>query len=79
LFGIIELGNPATGERLAGYNQAHPVMAQIGKFFRDNGMYVLVQGSAFMCNPPLCIDADQLGEAFAIIDSALDIADAAVA
>jgi taurine--2-oxoglutarate transaminase len=79
LFGIIELGNPTTGERLAGYNQSHPVMAQINKHFRDHGLYALVQGSAFMCNPPLCITPEQLAEAFAIVDAALDLSDAVVA
>jgi taurine--2-oxoglutarate transaminase len=79
LFGIIELGDPKTGARLAGYNQAHPVMAQIGKLFRDAGLYTIVQGSAFMCNPPLCITEAELAEAFAIVDRALDLSDAAVA
>ncbi len=78
LFGIIELGDPKTGKRLAGYNQTHPVMVDIGKYFKEHGLYALVQGTAFMCNPPLCITAEQLEEAFVIIDGALNLADAAV-
>ena len=31
-----------------------------------------------MTNPPLCITEEQLAEGFAIIDGALDIADAAM-
>jgi taurine--2-oxoglutarate transaminase len=31
-----------------------------------------------MTNPPLCINEEQLAEGFAIIDRALDIADAAM-
>jgi hypothetical protein len=31
-----------------------------------------------MCNPPLCITEEQLGEAFAIIDRGLDLVDRVV-
>jgi len=32
----------------------------------------------FFTNPPLCITEEQLGDAFAIIDAALEVTDAAV-
>jgi hypothetical protein len=38
----------------------------------------MVSNNGIHTNPPLCITEDQLGEAFAILDGALDIADRAV-
>jgi taurine--2-oxoglutarate transaminase len=78
LFGIIELGLPGTGERLAPYNQAHPVMAKINQHFRERGLYTLTPNNAIMCNPPLCITAAEMDEALAIVDGALSLADAAL-
>jgi taurine--2-oxoglutarate transaminase len=38
----------------------------------------MVRFNGIMTNPPLCIDEDQLGEGFSIIDDVLSIADAVV-
>jgi taurine--2-oxoglutarate transaminase len=77
LFGIIELRKNEKNERLTGYNAPpHPVMAKLGKFFRENGLYAFLPGrGAVMCNPPLTITADQLSEGFDIIDRGLSIVD----
>jgi len=77
LFGIIELQKNAKGDRLVPYNSTHPVMAKIGKFFRENGLYTVLQLGGVMCNPPLTITEEQLGEGFDVIDKALAIADEA--
>ena len=77
LFGIIELRKNSKNERLVPYNGTHPAMAKIGKFFRDNGLYTVLQWGGIMCNPPLCINDAQLTEGFEIIDQALAIADEA--
>lgn len=75
LFGVIELRKNSKNELLVPYNGSHPVMPKLGKFFRDNGLFTLIQGSGVMCNPPLCITKAQLGEAFEIIDRGLSIVD----
>ncbi|MCB9679149.1 MAG: aminotransferase class III-fold pyridoxal phosphate-dependent enzyme [Alphaproteobacteria bacterium] len=74
LFGMIDVQKPG-GEPIAPYNGAHPAMNEMGKFFRDNGLFTFVRWGSFMCNPPLCITEAQLDEGFAIIDRALDIPD----
>ena len=53
-------------------------MKAIGKFFRDNGLYVMIANNSVHTNPPLCINEDQLAEAFEIIDRGLEITDQAV-
>jgi taurine--2-oxoglutarate transaminase len=80
LFGIIELQKNERGDRLAGYAAPpHPVIAKLGKFFRENGLYAFIHGmGGVMCNPPLSITEDQLAEGFEIIDRGLDIADEVV-
>jgi taurine---2-oxoglutarate transaminase len=77
LFGMVDLQKNAAGEPLAPYNGNHPAMGQLGKFFRDNGLFTFVRWGSFMCNPPLCITEEQLREGFAIIDRGLEICDAA--
>jgi len=82
LFGLFELvKNRQTREPLAPFN-ATPAemgpMAQLGAFFRENGLFTLVRWNTFFVNPPLCISEEQLREGLAIIDQALDITDAAV-
>jgi len=74
LFGMIDVQKPG-GERIAPYNGSHPAMAEMARFFRDNGMFTFVRWGSFMCNPPLCITDEQLAEGFEIIDRALDIPD----
>jgi len=53
-------------------------MAALGRFFREQGLYTLVRWNTFYTNPPLCINEQQLREAFAIIDKGLEITDKAV-
>ena len=75
LFGMMDLQKNAQGEPFAPYNGSHPVMNQLGKFFRDNGLFTFIRWGSFMCNPPLCITKEQLLEAYAIIDRGLDLVD----
>jgi len=78
LFGALELQKTRSGERMVPYAGTHPVMAKLGKHFRDNGLFTVLQWSTVMCNPPLCIDEKQMAEAFEIIDRGLEITDAVV-
>ena len=75
LFGLIELRKNSKNELLVPYNGSHPVMPKLGKFFRANGLFTLIQGSGVMCNPPLCINEAQMAEGFAVIDRGLVIVD----
>jgi taurine---2-oxoglutarate transaminase len=77
LFGMIDIQKNSQGEPFAPYNGSHPVMAELSKFFWDNGLFTFVRWGSFMCNPPLCITEEQLMEGFAIIDRALEITDRA--
>jgi taurine--2-oxoglutarate transaminase len=79
LFGIFELiRNRKTRQPMAPFNGASEEMAALGKFFREQGLYTLVRWNTFFTNPPLCINEQQLREAFAIIDRGLEITDKAV-
>jgi taurine--2-oxoglutarate transaminase len=79
LFGIIELvRSQKTKQPMAPFNGASEEMAAVGRFFREQGLYTLVRWNSFYTNPPLCINEQQLREAFAIIDKGLEIADRAV-
>ena len=51
-------------------------MKELANFFRAEGLFTFVRWSHFMCNPPLCINEEQLLEAFEIIDRGLEITDA---
>lgn len=77
LFGMIDVQKNGKGEPMAPYNGGHPAMAELGKFFGDNGLFTFIRWGSFMCNPPLCITEEQLREGFAIIDRGLDITDSA--
>jgi taurine--2-oxoglutarate transaminase len=80
LFGIVELiRNRKTRQPMAPFNGTSDEMAALGRFFREHGLYTFVRWNTFFTNPPLCINEQQLHEAFAIIDRALDITDKAVA
>ncbi len=79
LFGILDLvrsQDPWTP--LTPFNGTSDEMKAIGKFFRDNGLYVMIANNSIHTNPPLCINEEQLAEGFDLIDKALDIADQAV-
>ena len=80
LFGIVELvRNRETREPMAPFNGSSPEMQELGRFFRDQGLYTFVRWNTFFTNPPLCITEAELREAFAIIDRGLEITDRAVA
>jgi taurine--2-oxoglutarate transaminase len=79
LFGVLDLvrsRDPWTP--MTPFNGTSDEMKAIGKFFRDNGLYVMVAANSVHTNPPLCINEEQLAEAFEIIDRGLDITDQAV-
>ena len=79
LFGIVELiRSRKTKQPMAPFNGTSDEMAALGKFFRENGLYTLVRWNTFYTNPPLCINEQQLREAFAIIDKGLEITDKVV-
>src|SRR6202140_3422647 len=79
LFGIFELiRDRKTRQPMAPFNGSSEEMVALGKFFRENGLYTMVRWNTFYTNPPLCINEQQLREAFAIIDKGLEITDKAV-
>jgi taurine--2-oxoglutarate transaminase len=71
LFGMVDT-------KLGSYNQGHPAMAEFNRYLLSHGLYTVIHWGSFMCNPPLCITEEQLGEGFAILDQGLDIVDRAV-
>ena len=79
LFGIVELvRSRKTMQPMAPFNGTSEEMAALSKYFRENGLYTLVRWNTFYTNPPLCINEQQLREAFDIIDKGLEITDKAV-
>ena len=79
LFGIVELiRSRRTRQPMAPFNGTSDEMAALSRFFRDQGLYTIVRWNSFYTNPPLCINEQQLREAFAIIDRGLEITDKAV-
>ncbi|HEY1911172.1 MAG TPA: aminotransferase class III-fold pyridoxal phosphate-dependent enzyme [Vicinamibacterales bacterium] len=79
LFGLVELvRDKAKRVPLAPFNGTSEEMAALGRFFRQEGLYTFVRWNTFFTNPPLCINEEQLRDAFAIIDRGLDITDKAV-
>jgi taurine--2-oxoglutarate transaminase len=79
LFGIVELiRNRQTREPMAPFNGSSPEMAALDARLKADGLYTMQHWDSFFTNPPLCISEDQLREAFAIIDGALEVTDAAV-
>lgn len=77
LFGMMDVCKNSAGDLIAPYGGTHPAMQQLAAFFRKEGLFTFVRWSHFMCNPPLCINEEQLDEAFEIIDRGLEITDAA--
>jgi len=53
-------------------------MKAIAKYLRDHGLYTFIRWNGIHTNPPLTITEAQLGEAFDIIDGALELADKGV-
>jgi taurine--2-oxoglutarate transaminase len=79
LFGIVELIRDAkTHEPMAPFNGSSPEMAALDARLKADGLYTMQHWDGFFTNPPLCITEEQLGEAFAIINAALEVTDAAV-
>jgi taurine--2-oxoglutarate transaminase len=79
LFGILELvKSRETLEPLSPFNELNETMRQVNRFLLDNGLATFIRWWNVMTNPPLCITEEQLAEGFAIIDRALEIADAAM-
>jgi taurine--2-oxoglutarate transaminase len=77
LFGALEFQKNASGERLGGYNQPHPAILKVVKECLAKGLFTSNHWNTLFCNPPLTITEEQLGEAFAIIDSCLHLTDEA--
>ena len=75
LFGMMDLQKNEAGDPAAPYNGSSPMMADVGKVFRAEGLFTFVRWGSFMCNPPLCINESELEASFAIIDKALTAAD----
>jgi taurine--2-oxoglutarate transaminase len=79
LFGIVQLvRNRQTREPMAPFNGSSPEMAALDARLKADGLYTMQHWDSVFTNPPLCITEEQLGEAFAIIDGALEVTDAAV-
>jgi taurine--2-oxoglutarate transaminase len=51
-------------------------MMEVAKFLRANGLFTFTQSNMVFVVPPLCITEAQLDEGLAIIDRAIEIADA---
>ncbi len=80
LFGLVELARRRHPyEPMTPYNGSSDEMRAVGRYFREHGLYTFVRWHMFFTNPPLVITEDQIDEGFAVIDAALDAADAAVA
>jgi len=76
MFSCLELvKDRATKEPLAPYNSSSPAMAEIGKYLKEQGLYVFLAWNLVHVNPPLVTSAQQIDDIFAVIDKALDIGD----
>jgi taurine--2-oxoglutarate transaminase len=77
LFGIIELvrsRDPYTP--MTAYNGTSDEMKAVAASVRDQGMFTMFHWNSISTNPPLIVTEEQLEEGFAIIDRALEPADA---
>jgi len=78
LFGVIELvKNKATREPLSPWNKTNAVMGSIKKYLLDHGVFISIHWHTILLLPPLIITSEQLAEGFAVLDQALELADAA--
>jgi len=82
LFWVIELVKDRdTHEQLVPWN-AKPAelgpMPELARYLREKGLYTFVKWNWIFVVPPLCISSDELAEGLAIIDGALEIADASL-
>ncbi len=79
LFGVIELvRDRKTKTPMAPYNGSSPEMAALRKYLLDHGVFVNTHWHTILVIPPLIITSEQLAEAMAVFDQALQITDAAV-
>ena len=79
LFGILELvKNRETMEPLSPFNVTDATMQSVNRYLLDHGVSTMIRWHNIMTNPPLCVREEQLGEAFDVVDGALDIADRAM-
>jgi taurine--2-oxoglutarate transaminase len=77
LFGMVDLQRDSQGTRLAPYGHHSEVGDAFKARLMELGLYTYVRWSEFTCIPPLCITEEELRGAFAIIDKALEVVDAA--
>ena len=77
LFGAIEFQKNAAGDPLSGYNETHPAVAKLVRRLLGEGVFTLSHWNMLFCNPPLCINEEQLAEAFGILDACLAVTDEA--
>jgi taurine--2-oxoglutarate transaminase len=75
MFGIIDVQRNSAGDLAAPYNGSSEAMSELGRFFREEGLFTFVRWGHVMCNPPLCITEEQLAEGFDIIDRGLSLVD----
>jgi taurine--2-oxoglutarate transaminase len=79
LFSAIELvRNRDTREPMAPYNGISPEINRLKQYLLDHGVYTFIHWNVIMVNPPLIINEAQIEEGIKVIDSALEITDAAV-
>jgi taurine--2-oxoglutarate transaminase len=82
LFWILELvKDRETREHLVPWN-AKPSeqgpMPALARYLREHGLYTFTKWNWIFVVPPLCIEPDQIAEGLAVIDDALEIADASL-
>ena len=75
LFGMIDLQRNSSGDPAAPYNGSSEAMGELGRFFREQGLFTFVRWGHVMCNPPLTITEEQLAAGFDIIDRGLSLVD----
>jgi len=74
LFGVIELvQNRPTKQPMPAAD-----IAKLSAYLKEHGLYHFASNHLLFTNPPLIITAEQLKEAFDIINQALEITDQAV-
>jgi taurine--2-oxoglutarate transaminase len=78
LFGIIEVvKNRQTKQPMAPFGKNSPEMTALKKYLLDKGIFLYTHWHTILLIPPLIITPDELAEAFAVIDKALEITDQA--
>ncbi len=79
LFGIIELvKGRASREPLSPWNTTNETMRAVRQYCRNHGLFLYTNWHTVLIIPPLIITPQQLAEGVAVLDKALEIADAAV-